>query len=294
MFHPRYYLPQHQEVESDPSTLDNLTLEQFTGVVNKASLNNNDLQNEAMRKADNYSFLTANPQLKNSAKNIRLINHWLTSRGIANPLYHDFQGAYDALAAQGLLDIDTTKKAPRTFKGMFSAQTFDDLDTFIAQERAASLRQVTQRTPEELALENAPPEKVLEMLREGERQEQLKVKLVEVGKNGDAWLTLHPEFMDTPRNGHLIAMQLRTNNVAEGSATIQDLEIAYKQLRKSGLLSLDKDVLLEQETEAVKQRAARAVATPGSIWDKTTEEQMYDENLPLEEVRRRANEVLSR
>ena len=294
MFHPRYYLPQQQEVEADPATLDKLSLEQFTGVVNKAALNNHEKQAEALRKADSGSFWVANPQLKNTAKNIRLINHWLTTRGISNPLYPDFQAAYDFLTTHKQLDIDTSKKAPRTFIGVLTGQTFDDVDTLIAQERAAALRQVSESTPEEKALDSLPPEQVRELLREGERQEQLKVKLVETRKNGDAWLTLHREFLDTPHNAHLMVMQLRANNVVEGSETIQDYEVAYRQLRKSGLLSLDRDVLMEQEAEAVKQRAAKAVATPGSVWDKTTEDAMYDDNLPLDEIRRRANEQLSR
>ena len=37
MFEPGYYLPQHQEEQADPSVLDNLTLEQLTSTVNKAS-----------------------------------------------------------------------------------------------------------------------------------------------------------------------------------------------------------------------------------------------------------------
>ena len=183
---------------------------------------------------------------------------------------------------------------PRTFKGTFTGLTFDNLDSLIAQERAAALRQVPKETVEDKAFNSLAPEQQLALLKEGERQEQLKGKRADIQLAGDAWITLRPEYRDDTRSAKLMRMQLRANGVAEGEETIADFELAFRQLSEAGMLTLNKAPLEKQRVAEINKLAEQAVNTPGSIFDQTSEEAMYDENLPLDEIRRRANEQLSR
>ena len=88
-------------------------------------------------------------------------------------------------------------------------------------------------------------------------------------------------------------MQLRTNGVAEGEETIADFEFAFRQLSEAGMLTLNKAPLEKQRAAEIKKLAEQAVNTPGSIFDSRTEDEIYDENLSLEELRRRSNEALA-
>ena len=67
--------------------------------------------------------------------------------------------------------------------------------------------------------------------------------------------------------------------------------MAHRQLVAGGMLTQNKAALEKQQAEAIKQRAAKAVNKPGSIFDQTTEEEM--EGLSLDELRRRADEELA-
>ena len=188
---------------------------------------------------------------------------------------------------EGLLDIDNSKKAPRTFVGHFTKREFDSIDGLIAQERQAALHQKVSRSDAEIALENLPTEQVLSLLRAGERSKQGQENARETGLNADAWLSLHEEFVDNKRNAELMTMQLRSNGCNETIASVEDYEQAYRQLQASGLLKLDEQELRSQQTKELQERASAALKTTGSIFDQTTEEEMYD--LPLDELRRRAN-----
>ena len=79
-----------------------------------------------------------------------------------------------------------------------------------------------------------------------------------------------------------MAAQLRDNGVT--NATPADLEKASQQLRAGGLVRLNQKQLDKQHAKKVQQMAEEAAA---SINDQTSEDEMY--NLPLEELRRRAN-----
>src|SRR5438045_8323612 len=106
IFHP-------SEVEHPPTKFDEMPAHELDAVINRAAMSNQQRMDEALTKADSYSFQVVNPQFKRTDKNIRVMNHQLTSWGIANPTYADFETAYNTLNESGLLDIDETKEAAR-------------------------------------------------------------------------------------------------------------------------------------------------------------------------------------
>jgi spermidine synthase len=77
--------------------------------------------------------------------------------------------------------------------------------------------------------------------------------------------------------------QMRKNGVADGLATIEQYDVAAKQLRDAGLLTVNKNAVANQKAAEIEQLAAdyQAIAFD--------EEAAY--SLPLEEVRRRAGLV---
>lgn len=284
---------------ADPEVLRDLSLEKLDSIVNKSELSNADLHAEAIRKADSYSFQVAHPELCRTAENVRLINHWLTSHGITNPVYADFDAAFQALSADGLLSIDKAKLArvpdssPRTFRGALSGETFDSIDSLIAMERQVAIQQMRpEPTAEETAFDELPAAQALALLREAEKLQQRKAQAADVQTNGDAWITISPWYADNQRNAHLMKMQLAANGFSEDTATIEQFEICGRQLRESGLLTLNKAAVAKEHVAEVAQRAADATKQPGSVFDSTSEDEMY--NLDLDEVRRRANVVMGR
>lgn len=291
-----YFVKQSQQhQEADPHEFDNMSVDQLTAVVTKAALSNSDLSNDAIRRADSYSFGVTHPELLQTAKNVKLINHWLTTRGITNPQYHNFDEAYQALTAANLLELDKAELARdkhqhRTSRGVLSGQTCTSIDELITVERGAALQRLRPEvTAAETALANLPIEQVQTLLRDGERQEHRKTQLVETQKNGDAWLMLNPWFVDNQHNAHLMAMQFEANGFSADTATIEQYEICGRQLRESGLLTLNKTAVAKEQAAEVAKRAAVAVKQPGTVFDTTTEDEMY--NLPLEELKRRANGI---
>ena len=217
-FDASWYTQHPQEAEQiDRTVLEGLSLDQLTSLVSKAAMDNNqDRRAEAIRKADSYSFQTANPQLIRSAENTKAINYWLESHGISQPTYPDFQAAYHDLTSRGLLAIDKSKKASATFKGPLTGKTYESLDDMIHGEREFAIRQVPEQTTIEKAFFSLSPEEQRALLKEGEKAEQLKGKRADIQADADAWLTLHPEYRDDTRSGKLMDMQLRTNGVAPG------------------------------------------------------------------------------
>ena len=165
----------------------------------------------------------------------------------------------------------------------------------IVAERQAALHNLRPDavSPEELALEQLPIEQVKVLLREGERHIQRQPKLVETRLNGDAWFSLPSSawYVDNQHNGNLMKMQLAANGFSEDTATIEQFEICARQLRESGLLTLNKTQVAKERVAEVAQRASEAVKQHGTVFDTTSEEDMY--NLPLEELRRRANGIFA-
>lgn len=270
------------------TAFDNMPLDKFAAVVNKFARTNGEKQADAISRADSYSFQVANPWLLRTEKNTALINHWLTSRGITNPTFPDFQAAGDALAGDGLLSIEEASYAshldgigPRTFKGALTGNTYDSLDTMIKNERHAVLTKPPKPTQEEIDLDNLPIEEFQERVKNAERDERARANAPHIQMNADAFLVTRPEIADSDRNARLINMQLKANNVYGDDVNIDQFERATNQLLASGLLTLKPSVVAKQRQAEVNQLAADHKAKEFNL------EEAY--NLPLDEIRRRAN-----
>lgn len=278
------YFTEQAEAKESPINVNELPSDKLKSIVHRAALSNQDRENEALRQADSYSFQVAHPELRRTEANTRLLNHQLQSWGITRPTYPDFERAYGALRESGLLTIDESKGAPKTFKGTLTKQTFNSVHEMIGAERQAALQTVPTPTAEEEAFNSLPHDQALQLLKQREAEEQQKSNLRNTQTAGDAWIIArHPEYIDSEANGNLMRHQLASNGVLEDVATVHDFEKAYNDLRASGLLKLNPKELEKQRAEELKQMAAKAFDNQPS------EEEM--EKMPLEELRRRANEA---
>lgn len=271
--------PQDQSQQPSTTKFDGMSTEQLDAIVNRAAMSNQERIDEALSKADSYAFQVVNPQYKRTEKNKQIMDHQLTSWGITHPTYEDFARVYDALAPSGLLDIDTSVEAPRTFKGHFTGKTFDSVETLVLQERDAALKSM-KVSQEESDLEKLPLEQIKELVKGREHTEQRKVASLKSTRAGDAFVLTTPAYRDTEHNAKLMLQQLATNGVTESAATIPDYYKAYEQLLPSGLLSLNQVALKKQYQEELRAEAAEALKP------ELTEEEM--EALPFEELEKRA------
>lgn len=294
-FSPSWYT-QHPDEQKTPVSLDRITLETFDGLVKNKTTTNQERTAAAITKADGFAWQTSNPWMKRTDTNLKLVNNWLANKGINYPTYPDFAEAAEELVNTGLLAVDEVERVkhldgngPKTFKGALTGRTFDSLDSLISQERQAAIEQqgTLKQTDLEAAFDALPIEEQQQMLRNAEKASQAVLDGRVSQQNADSWLTLHPEFRDDTANGKLMLARLRLNGVINRPATIEDYEIAERQLVKAGMVRQNPVALQKQQAAEVVARAKRAVETPGSVFDNTTEEAMYE--LPLDEVRRRAN-----
>jgi hypothetical protein len=276
--------------EKEPYDFTKVNLQKFDSIVSNAAKTNQERQADAIAKADSGSFQVANTWYVRSAANERLVNHWLKSNSITQPMFADFMAACEALIDAGALEVDEAAFAqfkdgngPRTFKGALTKRTYDSLDGLIANERQDAISQITI-THEDSAFDGQPIEDVQALLKEAERIAQSKALAPETQANGDAWLTLHPEWRDDDHNAKMMLAQLRLNGVVNRAVTPEDYEIASRQLIAAGMVRLNPAQVKKQQQQDIQDRADNARPV---LFDKTSKEDMY--NLPLDEVRRRAN-----
>lgn len=110
-------------------------------------------------------------------------------------------------------------------------------------------------------------------------------------QSADEFVTLHPEFLDTAKNGTLMSNMLR-NLFGDCAYTVEHFESAYQALLVTDSLDIDKTEVVKQQQKttdaqrkaAIKQRqdAASRVFNPNTDYD----------NLSVEELRNRANQEL--
>jgi hypothetical protein len=294
-FDPQWYTEHAEEPKSNVS-LDGITLEQMDGIVENAAVSNQERTAAAISKADYHSFLRANSWYKPTIANNKVVNRWLLSKGLPHPMYAEISDATTELAQAGLLgDVDEAAFAqhldnatPKKFTGTFTKREYTDLDTMLLQERQAVIEQqgAEKQTDIERAFAALPLEDQQKMLTESLNTHQAKADGVITQQNADAWVSITPEYRDDEKNARLLTLTLKRMGVT-GVATIEQLEIANRQLVASGLLRQNPKALEKQQQQEILDRGKRAVETPGGPWDTTTEEEM--ENLPLEEIRRRAD-----
>ena len=297
VFTPAWMNPfQPPSEETNPVKLDNLTLDGFDNIIHKASLSNQERTAAAISKADYYSFLRANSWYRPTIANNAVVNRWFQSKGLPHPMYAEINDAATELAQAGLLgDVDKAAFAqhldnvsPKRFTGTFTQREYTDLDTMLLQERQAVIEQqgTEEQNDQERAFERLSADEVRQMIRDGEKQHQANADSVITGQNGDSWVSLHPEYHDGTANAKRLALQLRLNGVVNRPVTIEDYEVAHRQLLASGDVRQNKVALEKQQAAEVLARAEHAVKN-SAAFDTTTEDAMYE--LPLDEVRRRGN-----
>jgi hypothetical protein len=285
----------HPPKQKEPATLDGISLDQFDGVVKNASITNEQRIANAVSSADSQAFWQANPWLKNTAANKKIIDRFLKAKGLfENTTYPDLVDVTTELASTGLLDVDEAAYAqhldgngPKKFKGHYTGREFTELESLIAQERDAAIKALSRDTQSDFenVFERLPIEDAQQLLRDAEKQTIANENAKISQTNADSWLSLHPEWKDSTINGKLMLAQMRLNGFVP-PYTIEQYEICERQLVADNAVQLIPAQVQKQQAQAVLDRAKRAVETPGSVFDKTTEEEMYA--LPLDEVRRRA------
>jgi len=136
---------------------------------------------------------------------------------------------------------------------------------------------------------NLSPEQIKVLFNKAARSEQQKAADVESRQNSDTWCQLHSEYVDNPANAALMNHQLRTMGIE--NPTVQDLELAYEQLKFSGFLKLNQAELARQQKAAAQDRA-NGIREQGGVFPQFNESEA--EGLDLEEVRRLANIQMGR
>ena len=288
----------HEVTQKDPVKLDNISLDQFDGIITKSSLTNQEKHFDAVRRADSASFLASNPWFRQTKTNFKLVDNWLEQNRITWPQYADFVAATSALA--GLLDVNEAEFAqhldgqtPQKFRGTYTKKEFNNIDSLIAEERQAVIQAqgAEKQTDLEDAYNRLPLEDAQALLRDGERKHQANADAKISATNADVWLSTNPTWRDDTYNGRLMASQLKINGVT-GVVTPADYERAEKQLVAAGMVRQNEAALRKVEAQEILDRAAAAKAQPGSPWDSTSEDQMYND-LSMEELRKRADVQLA-
>src|ERR1700730_7860170 len=95
-FSPSWFTTHPDEQKTNVS-LAGIPLEQFDGVVRKAAISNQERTAAAITKADGYAWQVSNPWFKRTDTNLKLVNNWLSSKGINYPTYPDFTDAAEEL-----------------------------------------------------------------------------------------------------------------------------------------------------------------------------------------------------
>lgn len=286
----------HHTTDEKTVSLDGLTLQQMDNIVSKAALSNQDRHAAATARADAFAFQTANPWFRRTVSNTKVVNDWLRSKGIKYGTYPEFAEAAEELAQAGLISVDDAAWASHLdgldpkgkFVGALTRREYGNLDEMIAQERAEAIAQLAADKPtdQEKAFERLPLEEQCQLLRNAVATHQVEADGEVSKQNADSWITLHPEYRDDARNAKMLLAQIKRNGVT-GPISIEDYEIADRQLVAAGMIRQNPVALQKQAAQEVLDRAKRAVETPGSVWDQTTEDEAYV--LPLDEVRRRAS-----
>jgi hypothetical protein len=294
-FSPSWYT-QHPDENKTNVSLDGISLEQIDGIVSKAAMSNQERTAAATSKADYHSFLRANSWYRPTVANNKVVNRLLLSKGLTHPMYAEINEVATEAANAGLLDeVDGAALAqsldgngPKKFTGTFTKREYTDLDTMLVQERHEVIQQqgAEKQSDIEQAFDKLPADEAKQVINAALKQHQANADGVISSQNSDSWLSLHPEFRDDEQNAKLLAAQMRKNGVVGRFFTIEDHEIANRQLVAAGLIRQNPKALRKQQDAEVVERAQHALKN-SAAFDTTTEEEM--EALPLDEVRRRAN-----
>lgn len=142
-------------------------------------------------------------------------------------------------------------------------------------------------------LEENPAETIARVAREAvakDRMEEIE-KLQRSNQVQNDFVAAHPEYHADPANGQKLAAWVRTNGFAE--FTNENLELAYQDLKSSGLLRLKSSNAEPVEilpTPQPRKRASSVSGRSGSspvVKTEPTEDDLY--KMPLEQLRHLSN-----
>lgn len=199
---------------------------------------------------------------------------------------------------------EAQRNATRKIRELAKAQPTDKKRT---KEEEAIISQNLLTNPSE-TIEQIANEAVrkAEEKRAQKEQEAIRVKQ-EKDRVASQFIKAHPEFVDNDRNGKKMTAYLTLHN----DFSLDGFEKAYQDLTESGLLEVkDEGASAEQkDAEAERQRIAAAAKDTSSqrtkkssgistqrksvtpVSTEASEDDMY--NLPLDELRKRANQQLA-
>jgi hypothetical protein len=112
-------------------------------------------------------------------------------------------------------------------------------------------------------------------------------------RSADEFVALHSEFLDTPKNGELMAGTLKTM-FGDCAYSTEHFEAAYNVLRVSNVLDIDKAELAKQQQAAANAQRKTTIKKVTDAAARAFNPNVDYESLPLEEIRKRADEEMQR
>ena len=134
----------------------------------------------------------------------------------------------------------------------------------------------------------ATAEQVKEIFEEAQRANE---KLAISSRSADEFILLHPEILDTEKNGQLINKMLKSM-FGDVAHTVEQIEAATQALLVTDSLDIDKAELAKQQQKATDaQRKAIVKRRSDAAARQFNPDADYD-NLSLEELRERSDEQM--
>jgi hypothetical protein len=133
---------------------------------------------------------------------------------------------------------------------------------------------------------NLSADQIKTLFNKASRNDQEKADAQRSKADADAFVKLHPEFLDTGKNGRTLRAHCMT---AFGTAypTLEQWEAGFQALAANKLVDINQAELDRQADAAATSRAAQVKSEAFNGDDEYTD-------LDLDEIRRRANNILNR
>jgi hypothetical protein len=136
--------------------------------------------------------------------------------------------------------------------------------------------------------ENAPAEEVRAW---AEHFQRADTNAIAQRENADAFLAVHPEFLDTKANGETMNRTLETL-YGDRVYTVSEFEKAYRVCCANKSLALDKAEIAKQEQAAADERANAAREQRAQETRTFTEDEKY--TMSLDELRQLENREIQK
>lgn len=172
-----------------------------------------------------------------------------------------------------------------SYHSTFLDKDFDSAQALVHEEAKERLRRSgDQVAADDAAMRAIPIEDFRALCERGMRSDAEKMAINESISSADVFTQMHPEYLDTKKNGDTMRAAFGLLNIT--TPTQQQYEEVYERCRAQGLLELDPKVL-KQQREAATQRKAEAFRAANTM---PSEEEMYE--MDMTELRLRANGIV--